>query len=119
MVEMDKILTQVSALMQAMSATIPMHQQEPVVLNNATTKLPNDTKIEPMTVPTKDMVVNTVSLNNTTMGIATTSPLDHTADGGLLESNPATDYRKDELISPEQLKFTEVISKAMSKELPP
>ena len=52
--------------MQPMFATIPMRRQEPVVLKRATTKLPNDTKIEPMTAPTKDLVVNTVSLNNTT-----------------------------------------------------
>ena len=45
--------------------------------------------------------------------------MDHTADGGLLESNPATDDTKDQLISHEQLKFVEAISKAMSKEFAP
>ena len=45
--------------------------------------------------------------------------MDHNADGGLLESNPATDDTKDEFISPEQLKFTAALSKAMSKELAP
>ena len=37
--------------------------------------------------------------------------------GGLLESNHGTDDPKDESISPEQLKFTEAISKAIAKEL--
>ena len=97
---MNKALTQ----MQAMCATFSMHWQEPVVLKSATTKLPNDTKIDPMTAPTEDMLVNTISSNNTTMGITNKSPVDHTADGGLVESNPATDT-KDELVSPEQFKF--------------
>ena len=34
------------------------------------------------------------------MGIAYTSPVDHTARGGLLESNHGTDDTKDEMISP-------------------
>ena len=101
--------------MQAMCVTIPMQQQEPVVLESPTTKLPNDTKIEPMTEATKDLVVDTLSLNNTTMGIIKTSPVDSTSYGGLLESNPCISDTKNELISPEQLKFTEAISKAMSE----
>ena len=48
-----------------------------------------------------------------------TSPEDHTVRGGLLESNHGIDDPKDELISPEKLKFTEAISKAMAKELAP
>ena len=112
--ETNKALTQT----QAMCATTPRHRQEPVVLKSAFTILPNDTKIEQMTTPTEDMVVNTKSLNNTNMGIANTSPVDHTADGGLLESILTTDDTKDELISPEQLKLTEAISKAMSKSWP-
>ena len=77
---MNEALTQ----MQAMCATSPMHQHEPVVLKSAFTNLPNDTKIESMTTPTEDMVVNTIPLNNATMGIANTSPVGHSADGGLL-----------------------------------
>ena len=57
--------------------------------------------------------------NNATMGIAHTSPEDHTVRGRLLESNHGTDDPKDELISPEKLKFTEAIFKAMAKELAP
>ena len=41
-----------------------------------------------------------ISSNNATMGVR----------GGLLEDNHGTDDPKDELISPEQLKFTEAIS---------
>ena len=57
-----------------------------------------------------------LSSNNATMGMAHTSPMDR---GGLLEDNHGTDDPKDELISPEQLKFTEAISKTIAKELAP
>ena len=60
-----------------------------------------------------------ISSNNATMGMAHTSPEDHTVRGRLLESNHGTDDPKDELISPEKLKFTEATSKAMAKELAP
>ena len=50
------------------------------------------------------------------MGIAHTSPMDR---GGLLDDNHGTDDPKDELISPEQLKFTEAISKTIAKEFAP
>ena len=112
---MNKALTQ----MQAMYATTPSHQQEPVFLKNVTTKLSNYTKVEPITAPTIDEVADAISLNNTTIGIANASPVGHTADDGLLERNPCTSDTKREFISPEQLKFTDAISKAMSKELTP
>ena len=110
--EMNKALTQ----MQAMCATIPMQQQEPMALESATTQLPSNSK---RTAPTRDLAVDTKPLNNTTISIANTSIVAHTADDGLLEGNPCTSDTKSELISPEQLKFTEAISKAMSKELAP
>ena len=53
------------------------------------------------------------------MGMVHTSPEDHTVRGRLLESNHGTDDPKDELISPEKLKFTEAMSKVMAKELAP
>ena len=112
---MNKALTQ----MQAMCATTPSHQQEFVFLKNVTTKSSNDNKVESMTAPTTDEVADAIFLNNTTIGIANASPVGHTADDGLLERNPCTSDTKDEFISPEQLKFTEAISKAMSKELAP
>ena len=54
--EMNKALTQI----QAMCATNPMQQQEPMVRESATTKLPNDSKIELMTAPSKELVVHNV-----------------------------------------------------------
>ena len=57
-----------------------------------------------------------ISSNNATIGMAHTSPMDR---GGLLEDNHGTDDPKDELTSPEQLKFTEAISKTIAKELAP
>ena len=57
-----------------------------------------------------------ISSNNATMGMAHTSPMDR---GGLLESNHSTDDPKDELISPEKLKFTEAITKTIAKVLAP
>ena len=86
---------------------------------NVTTKLSNDTKVEPITAPTIDEVAHAISLNNTTIGIANASSMGHTADDGLLERNPCTSDTKNEFISPEQLNFTEAIWKAMSKELAP
>ena len=65
------------------------------------------------------MVVDTIFLNNKIMGMANTSTVDRTTDDGLRERNPCTSHTKGELISPEQLNFTEEISKAMSKELAP
>ena len=60
-----------------------------------------------------------MSWNNTTMGVANTTPVDYIADDGLLKRNPITSDTKSELTSPGHLKFTEAISKAMSKELAP
>ena len=57
-----------------------------------------------------------ISSNNATMGMAHTSPMDR---GGLLDDNHGTDDPKDELISPEQWKFTEAISKTIAKVLAP
>ena len=64
-------------------------------------------------------MVDTISWNNTIMGVANTSPVNYIADDGLLKRNPCTNDTKSDMISPEQLKFTEAISKAMSKELAP
>ena len=117
--EMSDVLAGVLALMQATSVATPVNQQESVVLESALTKLPNDTKEEQMTTPTQNKGVDRISLNNTTMGIAKTSPVDHSAVGGLLESNHGTDDTQDDLISHEQLKFTKAIPKAMYIELAP
>ena len=183
----EKLLARVLAQLQSINADVPIH------LRSATINISNDAEAEPITQPTKDMEVDPIFLdtttmciadtlpeyhagdnglrernlyssdtknerisispsislsnagmkrsekfqrlcfllkggegtsaaqpigepasifsNNATMGMAHTSPMDR---GGLLESNHGTDDPKDELISPEQLKFTEAISKAMS-----
>ena len=113
--EMIKALTQIEAL----CANTPSHQQEPVSLKSVTTKMPNDTKVEPMTAPTIGDVADAISLNNTIIGIANASPVGHIADDRLLERISCTSDTESEFISPEQLKFTEAISKAMYKELAP
>ena len=110
---MNKDLTQ----MQAMGATTPSHQQELVFLKSVPTKLSNNTKVEPMTALTIDEAADAISFNNTT--IANASSVGHTADDGLLKRNLCTSDTKSEFISPEQLKFTQALSKAMSKELVP
>ena len=117
--EMKPILPQSVTQLQATSVALSMNQQGSVVLESAITKLPNGTKVELMTTSTQNMGVDTISLNNTTMGIITMSPVDRNADCGLIESNPGADDSKDETISPEQLESTEAISKAMSKEWAP
>ena len=104
MAEMDYVLPRMLTQIQTISAPIPLHQQKPAVLESAINKLPNNLKLEPMTAPTKFAAPtkDTRSLNNTTTGIANTSPVDHIADDGLLESNPCTSDKIGELISPEQ-----------------
>ena len=81
--------------MQAMYATIPMKRQQPAALNSATSKLPNDTKIEPMTASARDMGVDPISVV-TTMGIVDTLPTYQADDNGLLEGDPCTSDTKDE-----------------------
>ena len=52
-----------------------------------------------MTPPTKDMGVDPMFLDTTTMGIADTLPIYHLADYKLIESNPCSSDTKDELIT--------------------
>ena len=66
---------------------------------SATINIPNDSEVEPMTPPTKDMGVDPMFLDTTTMGIADTLPIYHLADYGLLEGNPCTSDTEDELIT--------------------
>ena len=69
MAEIDNVLAQVLAQMQEMDAGTPLHQQEPVVLARAITNLSNDTKIKPVKAPTKDLVVETLSLKKNNHGL--------------------------------------------------
>ena len=63
---------QVLTQKRAECAANPLRQEEPVVLESATTKLPADTKVELMRAPTHDMGLDTASLNNTAMSMANT-----------------------------------------------
>ena len=45
---------------------------------SATMNIPNDAEVEPLTPPTKDMGLDTIFLETTTMGIADTLPIYHT-----------------------------------------
>ena len=94
---MKSILAQIRTQMRATSAAIP--NPEHVVRGGAMTKLPNNTKVEPKTAPTKGVDVDTISLVTTTIGISTISPAYHTVDNGLPEGNPYSSDTKDELIS--------------------
>ena len=54
---------------------------------------------EPLTPPTKDMGVDPIALDSTTMGIADTLPEYHAGDNGLLERNLYSSDTKNERIS--------------------
>ena len=68
-------------------------------LSSATINVPNDAEAEPMTPQTKDMGVDPISLDTTTMKIADTLPKYHTGDNGLRERNLYSDDKKIERIS--------------------
>ena len=103
--ELENALERVIAQVQVMSAAIPLHQQELVVLNNATVTISNDTKQESVIPPAKDMAVDPISLDTTTLGIAVTLPIYHAGDNGVLEGNPCTNDTKDELITSPLLSY--------------
>ena len=87
----EKLLAR--ALAQLQSISVAAHFQ------SATINIPNDSEVEPMTPPTKEMGVDPMFLDTTTMGIADTLPNYHLADYGLLEGNPCTSDTEDELIT--------------------
>ena len=70
-----------------------------VQFENATINIPNDSEVEPMTPPTKNMEVDPTFLDTTTMGIADTLPEYHAGDNGLLELNLYSSDTKNERIS--------------------
>ena len=76
----EKLLAR--ALTQLQSTSVAAH------FESATINIPNDSDVEPMTPPTKDMGVDPMFLDTTTMGIADTLPIYYLADCGLLEGNP-------------------------------
>ena len=68
--EMNNALARVIAQAQAMSAATPSRQQELVVLKNAAVTISNDIKLESVIPPARDMGVDPIYLDTTTMCIA-------------------------------------------------
>ena len=60
--------------------------------------IPNYVEVEPMTPPTKDLEVDPIFSDTTTMGIADTLLFCHSGDNWVLESIPCTSDTKDEPI---------------------
>ena len=85
----EKFLARALAQLQSISAAVHF---ERATINN-----PNDSEVEPMTPPTKDIMlgIDPMFLHTTTMGIADTLPIYHFADYGLLEGNPCSSDTKE------------------------
>ena len=92
-IRMEKLLARVLAQMQSINAEVQAH------LRNADINVSNDVKSEPLTPLTKDMGVDPISLDTTTMGIADTLPEYHAGDNGLRERNLYSSDTKNERIS--------------------
>ena len=91
----EKWLARVLAQMQSINADVQIH------LRSATINFPSDAEAEPMTPPTKDMGVDPISLDTTTMSIsiADTLPDYHAGDNRLRERNLYSSDTKNERIS--------------------
>ena len=89
----EKLLARALAQMQSINAEVQ------ILLRNADMKVSNDVKSEPLTPPTKDMGVDPISLDTTTMCIADTLPAYHAGDNGLRERNLYSSDTKSERIS--------------------
>ena len=91
----EKMLTRVLAQMQSINADVQIH------LRSATINFPSDAEAEPMKPPTKDMGVDPISLDTTTMSIsiAETLPKNHAGDNRLRERNLYSSDTKNERIS--------------------
>ena len=89
----EKLLARVLAQMQSINADVQIH------LRSATINIPSDAEAEPMTPPTKDMGVDPISLNTSTMSIADTLPEYHAGDNRLRERNLYSSDTKYERIS--------------------
>ena len=92
-IRMEKLLARVLEQMQSINAEVQAH------LRNAEINVSNDVKSEPLTPLTKDMGVDPISLDTTTMGIADTLPEYHAGDNGLRERNLYSSDTKNERIS--------------------
>ena len=92
-IRMEKLLARVLAQMQSINAEVQAH------LRNAEINVSNDVKSEPLTPLTKDMGVDPISLDTTTIGITDTLPEHHAGDNGLRERNLYSSDTKNERIS--------------------
>ena len=89
----EKLLARVLAQMQSINADVQIH------LRSATINIPSDAEAEPMTPPTKDMGVDPISLNTSTMIIVETLPKYHAGDNRLRERNLHSSDTTNERIS--------------------
>ena len=92
-IRMEKLLARVLARMESINADVQIH------LRSATINTSNDPEAKPMTQPTKDLGLDPISLDTTTMGIADTLPEYHAGDNGLRERNLHSSDTKNERIS--------------------
>ena len=89
----EKLLARALAQMQLINAEVQVH------LGNADINISDAVESEPLTPPTKDMGVDPISLETTTMCIADTLPEYHAGDNGLRERNLYSSDTKNERIS--------------------
>ena len=89
----ENLLARALAQVQSLNADVQIR------LRSTTINISNDAEAEPMTQPTKDMGVDPISLDTTTMSIADTLPEYHAGDSGLLERNLYSGDTKNEPIS--------------------
>ena len=89
----EKLLARALAQMQLINAEVQVH------FRNADINISNDTESEPLTPPTKDMGVDPISLDTTTMSIADTLPEYYAGDNRLRERNFYSSDTKNERIS--------------------
>ena len=89
----EKLLPRAIAQMQSTNADVQVY------LRSATINVSNDAESEPMTSPTKNLGVDSISLDTTTMVNADKLPEYHASDNGLLERNLHSGDTKNERIS--------------------
>ena len=89
----EKLLARVLAQMQSTNADVQIH------LRSATINISNDAEAKPMIQPTKDMGLDPISLDTTTMSIADTLPEYHAGDNRVRERNLYSSDTKNERIS--------------------
>ena len=89
----EKLLARALAQMQLINAEVQVH------LGNADINISDAVESEPLTPPTKDMGVDPISLDTTTMCIADTLLEYHAGDNGLRERNLYSSATKNERIS--------------------